>query len=441
MSRLSVRSRVTLASALVLAIGLAVLTLGIETILESQLNADASSALRERAAAQLATLALRDGRVVLRDPPADAALDQQAWVFARGRILHRPRAPAAVQAAAVALARRGGTHEAAVGEHVRLRAQPAIAGKRRRIGMVVVGISMVPYDDTEHVALAATVALDLCVLLAGALLARAAVGVALRPVATMTARAADWSIHDLGRRFNLGPPRDELGVLSTTLDGLLDRIGASLRREQRLSAEMAHELRTPLSGVRGEAELALAEPDLPPSARGSFEQILRATDRMNSVIDTLLAAARRDAATAVEAADPVAAATAAADAVRSHAEQDGVRLQIVPPDGDWRVGADEDLVAQALQPLLDNAVRHAAGAVVVTLARNGAAATFAVEDDGPGLDGADLDAIFQPGASSAGGAGLGLPLARRLARACGGDVVAVRRAGGGRFELRLPLIA
>jgi two-component system, OmpR family, sensor kinase len=86
-------------------------------------------------------------------------------------------------------------------------------------------------------------------------------------------------------------------------------------------------------------------------------------------------------------------------------------------------------------------VRHAHGAVTVTFARVAGAATFSVEDDGPGLDGADLEAIFQPGASGAGGAGLGLPLARRLARTCGGDVVAVRRPDGGRFELRLPLVS
>src|SRR5204862_420167 len=115
----------------------------------------------------------------------------------------------------------------------------------------------------------------------GALLARRAVGNALRPVAEMTERAAEWSASDLDRRFNLGPPRDEIGALSATLDGLLARIGASLRHEQRFSAEMAHELRTPLSGVRGEAELALSDPGLPEAARASFEQILRATDRMD----------------------------------------------------------------------------------------------------------------------------------------------------------------
>src|SRR3954464_3805109 len=77
----------------------------------------------------------------------------------------------------------------------------------------------------------------------------------------------------------------------------------------------------------------------------------------------LLAAARRDVSTVAQAADPVAAATAAADGVRAAAEQDGIALRVVAPDEGWRVGADEDVVAQALQPLLDNAVRHAREAV------------------------------------------------------------------------------
>ena len=90
------------------------------------------------------------------------------------------------------------------------------------------------------------------------LLVRLAVTKALQPVADMTARAAEWSENDLDRRFELGPPHDELTALSATLNGLLARIASSLRHEQRFSAEMAHELRTPLSGVRGEAELALS---------------------------------------------------------------------------------------------------------------------------------------------------------------------------------------
>jgi signal transduction histidine kinase len=441
MSRLSLRGRVTLASGLVLALGLAVLTLGINVILERQLENDASAALKERAAAQLATVTRRGGSVVLRDAPNDEALDQQAWVFADGRVLQRPRAPADVQAAAQALSRVPAPREETVGGGVRLRAQPVYGTDGKRFATVVVGLSTRPYDDSEHTALVATILLDLLVLAGGILLARGAVGNALRPVADMTRRAADWSEHDLDRRFNLGPPRDELTALSATLDGLLARIAASVRHEQRFSAEMAHELRTPLSGVRGEAELALRAPGLPDETREGLEQILRGTDRMEAVIETLLTAARRDARAGLEACDPVGAAEAAADAVRSTAGSAGVSVTIVPPAaGGGRAGADVDVLAQALQPLLDNAVRHARSEVTVSVEPRDEQIAFAVTDDGPGIDGADPEQLFQPGVSSEGGAGLGLPLARRLARACGGDVVAVTGASGGRFELLVPAV-
>jgi signal transduction histidine kinase len=83
-------------------------------------------------------------------------------------------------------------------------------------------------------------------------------GASLRPVVRMTRQAAAWSEQDLDHRFALGPPHDEPTELAATLDGLLDRLAASLRRERRFSAELLHELRTPLFHVLAETELALS---------------------------------------------------------------------------------------------------------------------------------------------------------------------------------------
>ena len=257
----------------------------------------------------------------------------------------------------------------------------------------------------------------------------------------MTAQAAEWSEHDLDRRFGLGPPRDELTALSATLDGLLARLGSSLRHEQRFSAEMAHELRTPLSGVRGEAELALNARGTPPEVRESFEQILRATERMEAVIDTLMAAARNDARGTPGSADAARAARLAVDSVRPVADTAGVRVALTEPDAPLSVGSDEDLVARALGPLLDNAVRHASRAVTVAISQERTDVVFCVQDDGAGIGDAIAEQLFEPGSSGVGGAGLGLALARRLARSCGGEVSAVGNGDGGRFLLRLPGIA
>jgi signal transduction histidine kinase len=253
----------------------------------------------------------------------------------------------------------------------------------------------------------------------------------------MTRRAADWSEHDLDRRFNLGPPHDELTALSATLDGLLARIASSLRHEQRFSAEMAHELRTPLSGVRAEAELALRG-KLPGDVRGSLEQIMRGTERMQSVIDTLLKAAPGNAPTTPGSASARGAAKLAIDGVQSAGTRADVRLALAPVTNELRVGAAQDIVAQALRPLLDNAMRHARKNVSLSVSRERGEICFAVQDDGDGPGELNANTLFEPGESTVGSAGLGLALARRLARSCGGEVTVDLSARGGRFILCLP---
>jgi signal transduction histidine kinase len=306
---------------------------------------------------------------------------------------------------------------------------------------VVVGLSLKPYEQTEHLALLAMLILDGFVLGVGLLVVRRAVGKALQPVAGMTALAADWSERDLDRRFNLGPPRDELTALSATLDALLARIAASVRHEQRFSAEMAHELRTPLAGLRGETELALRRRDLAPHVRESFEAILRSADRTQRVIDTLLAAARRDAGPATGSADAAEVVRAAGEEAQAAALSAGVSVSVHAPDRPARVGVDCDLAVQALNPLLDNAIRHARSSVQLAAAAELDMVVLRVSDDGDGVAPDQREAIFIAGHSGSGdgaGAGLGLPLARRLARSGGGDVELAQAGSGGCFELRLP---
>jgi two-component system OmpR family sensor kinase len=436
---MSLRKRITIGTVTVLAAGLAILSIALNALLANRLGADASAVLGNRADAQVATLDATSGTLRVREAPNDAALDEHGWIFdARGRALERSPADRRLTAAVEALSRvREPTERGAPG-NLRLLARPVLGSGGARVGTVVVGVSLEPYRRSEQIALVGTLVLAAFVLLAGTLVALRAVGAALRPVADMTARAADWSEHDLHRRFALGPPHDELTALAATLDGLLGRIDAALRHEQRFSAEVAHELRTPLSGVRGEAELALRAGRSDAELRAALEQVLAGTDRMAAVIDTLLAAARSDAATAPGSSDAVAVARTVQRVVQPAAEAHQRRIAFDAAAEPLRVGAGEDVVAGALHPLLDNAIRHAARDVRVSVSRTGGDVLIAVGDDGAGVPAGETERIFEPGISAAGGAGLGLPLARRLARAAGGDVVAVAGAHGGRFELRLP---
>jgi two-component system, OmpR family, sensor kinase len=434
LTRLLVRDRITLASLAVLATGLAIIGLAVNVVLTRQLNHDAAALLHERTVAALTTLDVRPGKMRAREV-SDAAIDRESWAFSRRHVIERAVAPPAVQGAAAGLAEVQTTTDRTLDEHIRLRASPVRDPAGRQVGTVVVATSLDPYEHSEQIARLATLVLTVLVLALSGLVVRRAVASALRPVAHMARSAADWSEHDLGRRLGLGPPRDELTALAATLDELLERIDAALRHEQRFSAEMAHELRTPLSGVRAEAELALQQAHLSADARQSFEQILAACDRMASAIETLLMSARGQAAP--RSSDSAAAVAEVATALRPAAAAAGVEITLRDPGRVLRVGAGPDQVAGAIAPLLDNAISHARSRVVVSTAARDGRVTIAVEDDGDGLPG-DEEQVFAPGASSRGGAGLGLPLARRLARACGGDVIAVPSAGGARFELRLP---
>ena len=428
---MSLRNRVTLSTIAVLGVGLAIISLALNLLLAGRLSADASSVLANRADAVASTLDARPGRLRLREAPDDAALDEHAWVFDRqGNALER--SPATDEVARAVRSLMGVTHptERAAGDHIRLLGRPV-----GRDGVVVVGVSLDPYRHTVRLAGFGTVVLDVFVLLAGALVARRAVDAALRPVAHMTTRAAEWSENDLHRRFALGPPVDELTALAATLDGLLGRLDAALRHEQRFSAEMAHELRTPLAGVRGEVELALRANRTDADRRRALEAVLAGTERMANVVDTLLAAARSDSVRGSS--DAVTATRSVERLVRPVAEAHRRGLVVHVPDEPLIVGTSEEVVTGALHPLFENAVRHAAQAVGIDVARADGTVVIAVTDDGAGIAAGDAERIFEPGVSDAGGAGLGLALARRLARSAGGDVIAVPQRGG-RVELRLP---
>jgi signal transduction histidine kinase len=260
----------------------------------------------------------------------------------------------------------------------------------------------------------------------------------------MTRLASEWSDRDLDRRFDVTGPRDELTDLATTLDGLLDRLAASLRREQRFSAELSHELRTPLSRVIAEADLALRRERTPGEYRDALELVRRNAQQLARTIDALVAAARHEAGGARGTSDALAVANAAVEAGAGLAVQREIAVHVVPPDRPVRLGVDGELAERVLQPVLENACRYGRTFVNVTIARQNADVIYRIVDDGPGVDKHEGEQIFEPGRrGSTGrrngdGAGLGLALARRLARSVAGDVAAAAEQAGGTFIVTLP---
>jgi signal transduction histidine kinase len=442
---MSLRGRLLASVLVAITLVLAGITVGFNAVLAGRLNSDASGVVQARATAELNGLRITGGRIALPEAPDEATPDTQVWVFGRGRTLERPQsAPAIDSAVAAALARGPRASRDVAAPHTRLYSVPVVAGGRR-LGAIVAAVSLAPYDQTRHTALVASVVLAGVALLAVAIAAWWLISRALRPVARMTAQAAEWSDRDLDRRFMLGAPRDELTQLAFTLDRLLDRLAASLRHEQRLSAELSHELRTPLANIAAQAQFALRHTSQDGDGRRALEEVLDSAAQMSRTLDTLIAAARAELDPRRATSDAQAGARAA---VAAAGAQPGIAIHVDAPSEPIRVAGEQALVERILAPLVENAYRYAASLIRVTISRDEATVRFVIEDDGPGVPDHEREAIFEPGrriepaggvALASTGAGLGLALSRRLARTAGGDVTAERSDAGGRFVAQLPV--
>jgi signal transduction histidine kinase len=431
---------VVLSGALVTVVAL---TAGFNLVLVRRLDADATSLLHARAASELAGLSAVGGRLRVGEAPDDVAADGRTWVYAGDRAVERPRAGRLAQAAADQLAAGAERTTTLETTDIRLYAQPIVRA-RHRIGTLVVGISLAPYERTERTALLASLVFAALILLAITIAAWWVIGGALRPVARMTAEAAEWGDHDLDRRFGMGPPQDELTALAATFDALLDRLAGSLRREQRFTAELSHELRTPLARILAEAELALARERSGDDYRAALAMIKRNAEQLGSTLEALMTAARAGPHEQRGAVDAALVVRRAVDEARDLAADRGITLGVAAPESGLSVGVDVQLAERALAPVIENACRYGRARVDVRVERENGQVCFSVDDDGPGVKPAERDAIFEPGRrGSAGdgvqaGAGLGLALARRLARAAGGDVQCATTEHGSRFTVLLP---
>ncbi len=422
------------------AASLTALVVGFNVILGQTLDANARSVLRSRAAAQRELIDTSSGHIKLRDE-SNAAPDTGVWVLEGTRVIERPRARKSVDTAALlAAVGSAGFHD--VGDpDVWLYSRPVLHNGRR-IGSIVVSLSRAPYDQTRRTALVSSLVFGVIVLALVAIASRWLLASALRPVTRMTRQAATWSERDLDRRFGLGDPRDELTELAATLDGLLGRLAASLRHEQRFSAELAHELRTPLSRLIAETELALRRERTPDEYRETLELVHRNAEQLGRTTDALLAAARYEAGTTHGTADALDVATEAASVCAGLAMERAVAFEIDKPSRPIRIGVEGEYAERILQPVFENACRYGRSAVRVAIERVGSTVRYAVSDDGPGVDAQETERIFEAGvrgsAANGAGSGLGLSLARRLAESVAGEIEAVPDSSGGRFVVRLP---
>jgi len=441
------RGRLLLFALGAIAVVLAAVTVAFNLVLADRLNSDANSLAQARASAEVASLRISGGRVSLPEAPDDLSPDTQIWVFQGIHAIEQPRATPANNAAAAVVAQHAPGVRDVASTKARLYSLPVVQD-RRRLGAVVAGVPLAPYEQTRRTALVASAVLALTVLIAFGVGARWLIDIALRPVAQMTRQASEWSERDLDRRFALGPARDELTQLGETLDGLLERLAVSLRHEQRLSAEISHELRTPLANIVAEAQYALRHGHPSGEEKSTLEHILQSARQLGRTLDTVMAAARAQLDPHHATSDAAGCAHAAIEAAITHERSRELQIAVDAPRDPIRVAVERDLVERILAPLVENAARHARHSFQIAVERDGDEVRFTVEDDGPGVPSDQREAIFAPGrrgeSSTAAttiavpGVGLGLALCRRLARTAGGDVQAQPSGTGARFIVRLP---
>jgi len=271
----------------------------------------------------------------------------------------------------------------------------------------------------------------------------------LRPVRSITEQAATINAGTLDARVPVPDTDDEISTLATTVNDMLDRIEHDDRRRRQFISDASHELRTPVAVIRNEAEIALAHPDA--ADTGLLANAVSAeSNRLATIIDDLLAIARHDEQRSLPHADVDLDDIVLAEAARARR---------VPVDTSsvsaGRVTGNADELTRMVGHLLDNAARHAATQVRLTVTTVAAGevdmseVVLHVDDDGAGVAEADRSRIFDRFARldvartrDTGGAGLGLAVVAVVVEATGGSVdVTTAPIGGARFTVRLPAVA
>ena len=227
----------------------------------------------------------------------------------------------------------------------------------------------------------------------------------------------------------------EIDAIAHALGRSAQRIARLVGREREFSSNISHQLRTPLTALRLRLEESAAAGD-PEALREELDAALREADRLEAMIAELLALARSTAHGDQIAVDLPAVARDHAAAWAAIFARAGRRISVTADHDAVLAVASRGTVGQVLDVLLDNALRHGAGPVTIHVCQGPRLATLTVEDHGEGIATDATERIFDRGASRTGGTGIGLHLARALARADGGSL-RLTRASPPCFELRL----
>ncbi|MET9312494.1 ATP-binding protein [Kribbella sp. NPDC003505] len=309
--------------------------------------------------------------------------------------------------------------------------------------VAVVSVFVVPFEAEDAAAevdrvLQRTLPLAVLLIMVGAYVGTR---LALRPIERMRSRAAAISQRNLHERLPIPPTGDAVARLAATLNDTLARLEAAAEQQRGFVADAAHELRSPIATLRTTLEVAGAHPeraDWPRVNRVAVEEV----QRLQQLADDLLLMARLDA-DATTTVQPVDLAELARRQLARRID-DGPGLHFESARSAM-VESDPRQLDRLLRNLLDNAVRHARSSVTVRIEQRAEHVVLHIEDDGPGIPAADRERVFErftrldeARTRDAGGAGLGLAIAREIAHRHHGTLTAsAPESGGSRFTLSM----
>jgi signal transduction histidine kinase len=281
----------------------------------------------------------------------------------------------------------------------------------------------------------------LVTILAVVLVSWLVVGRALRPLRLLATTAEEIGrTGDLGRRLPPVRTKDEVGALTASFNGMLDRLAAAqqglttaLTGQRQFVADASHELRTPLTTIRANAEFLREHPDVGADDRAeAIADIAGESARMSDLVDGLLLLARADAGAPLQT-QPV-DLSGVVDEVARKVARGGDPVTATTQKA--IIEADKAAVTRLIWILVDNALRHGGGNVEIDLAARDGQAVMTVSDRGPGLPDSEPWKVFDrfyraDSARSTPGSGLGLAIAASIVAAHGGGIQAENRPGGG----------
>lgn len=445
MRQMPVRWRLTAAFTVVMAVVLVITGVFVHERLASNLDAAIAGTLRARTADVTALAAQSEsGLREAAEPPAGRrGVEFAQLINASGVVIdHTPGIPskALLTAAQLHRARAGAKIVEDVvlntDEPVRVSAV-AIRAQDQQL-VVVVGQSLEARNRAVGDLSAVLLVGGLAALLLTAVAGYGLTGAALRPVEALRQRAETISATTFDGRLPSAGGDDELGRLGRTLNDMLDRVQTAVERERTFVSDASHELRSPIAMLRTELELLAREQPTGERFEQAVASAIDETDRLTQLTDDLLTLARADDEQIVLRRERTSShAVLQAAATRAQRRHPDPHVEItVHATPDAVVPADADRVGQALDNMVDNALRYARTRVELVTACTDVAVELHVRDDGPGFPPEFLSRAWErfaraDSAHAGIGTGLGLAIVRTVAEFHGGESHAANLPGGG----------